>query len=657
VTHERGGRLAGRAAVWLLAAVAICGTLAACGGDWFSTSGKQLVVIGIDGMDPNLLEQFVAEGKMPHFAELMKDGTFRRLGTSNPPQSPVAWSSFITGLNPGGHAVFDFLHRDPAHYAPVSSTQTTPPVDEWNLPGKYKVPSPFAEEPEPIRQGKPFWDMLADAGVQAQIYRIPAAYPIQDTPQMTMSDMGTPDLQGGIDGTYFYYSEEIPEKLLDEKLKMQQVLVDDNRVYASIPGPPNAFEEDNPHTRAPFAVYLDPDEDVSLIEIDGGDSLVLAEGNWSDWHEVVFEMAFGQTVSGITRFYLKEARPVFRLYVAPVQIDPLAPAFPISTPDDAVVDMAEEIGRFYTQGLAEDTIALQDGVLDDGEFLDQCNLVTDERMLMLDYALDRFDDGLLFFYFSTIDLRCHMMYRHITEGHPARVEAEVAQYKDAIEAAYRKVDAALGHLRERIGDADLIVLSDHGFSPFVRKVNLNRWLQNEGFLHVDDEGATDWSRTRAYAVGFNGIYFNLVGREAEGIVTESERKALGRDISDRLLALRDDEWEKGSQPVLRMYPREDIYTGEYVSLAPDLVVGYNRGYGASNPTALGAAPKKDQPVVEDNKGKWSGNHLMAPEVVPGVLVTSLPITSESPWLGDVTATILEYFGVQIPADLAGSPIQ
>lgn len=637
-------------------AMALVVSLWGCGSD-FEASGKKLVVLGIDGMDPDFLQQFVDEGKMPNFEELMKSGSFRSLGTSNPPQSPVAWSSFITGYDPGGHGVFDFLHRDPAQYTPASSTQTTPATSMWSLPGKYQMPSPFGEEPEAIRQGTPFWDRLGERGIRADVYRMPAAYPIQDTDQLTMSDMGTPDLQGGISGTYFYYSEETPTALIGDSLKMHQVTVDDHKVYASIPGPPSLFIKGEPHSKAPFAVYLDPEEPVAYLEIEGGDSLVLDEKAWSGWYPVRFDVGLKQTVSGITRFYLKEVRPVFKLYVAPVQIDPLEPAFPISTPDDAVVDLAEVVGRFYTAGLAEDVIALKEGALDDGEFLQQTDLVTDERLLLMDYAADRFDDGCLFIYFSTIDLRCHMMFRHITPGHPARDDAIAEQYKDSIEAAYIRVDQALGRLRQRLGNAvDIMVLSDHGFSPLVRKVNLNKWLLDNGYLNLDADGKIDWSRTRAYSMGFNGLYINLAGREAQGIVSEAERAGLVKEIADGLLLLRDDAWKPDSQVVLRADRREEIYHGDHVVDAPDLVVGYNRGYGATDDSALGAAPTDSTRILIDNTSKWSGSHLMAPEVVPGILVTSFPIQAEHPKLEDVTATILQYFGVPIPDDLVGKPI-
>jgi predicted AlkP superfamily phosphohydrolase/phosphomutase len=656
----------------LLTPLLILAAIVAC--DPFSDSGKKLVILGVDGMDPNLLERFIAEGKMPNFKKLAEEGSFQRLGTSNPPQSPVAWSCFITGMDPGGHGVFDFIHRDPVgEHGPtaIGSTQTTPAMNFWPLPGDYQMPSPFDEEPLPIRQGRAFWEMLEDEGIRAAVYRMPAAYPIQPTQQVTFTDMGTPDLQGG--DFYAYYSTEIPEKLMGKEENMNPVTVDDGAIYTSLRGPPKLFVAGEPIARTPFTVFLDPQEPAVLIEIDGGASLVLEQGQWSDWFEVFYDLGMGQSVGGICRFYLKEVRPTFKMYVSPINIDPLAPAFPISTPDDAAVDVAEEIGRFYSMGLAEDVNALKDGVLDDGEFLQQCEIVNDERLKMLDYALDRFDDGLLFFYLSTIDLRSHMMFRHITPGHPARTEEEAEKYALAIESSYRKVDETLGHIRERIGEStELLVISDHGFSPFTRRVHLHNWLLQEGYLNLRVEvsdtdrnlaeadagtGAPkiDWSRTRAYAAGFNGIYLNVAGREKNGIVDPQERDALMTEIVQRLEGMKDVERD-GAKVVRKVYKREEAYHGNMVEHAPDLIVGYEGSYGASDPAALLSAPNPDDPLIFDNISKWSGNHLMDPTVVPGVLLATREITKADPWLADITATLLKYFEVDIPESVVGQPI-
>ena len=644
-----------------------------CGETEFKKTGKKLTVIGIDGMDPNLLRNFIEAGLMPNFAQLASEGTFVKLGTSNPPQSPVAWSNFITGENPGGHGVVDFIHRDPETYLPFSSTQTAPEASNWNLPGRYIFPSPFAEEPEKVQQGTPFWETLEGVGVECGIYRIPAAYPLTaGTSQVVLSDMGTPDLQGGIDGIYSFYSSTIAGNDKVNVGKFDVVTVDSGVVRGKLYGPAQPFYEGNPLAETPFKVYLDPARPHAYIEIDGQPGTTLKVGEWSEWCEVSFSLGLGQSVGGIVQFYLKELEPDFKLYASPVNIDPLAPASPISLPDDdSIVAIAEETGRFYTQGLAEETKALEEEVLTDAEFLAQCDVITAERMRMLDYALDHFDDGLLFFYFSSVDLRCHMMFRHITDGHPAG-DVELARlYQHSIRDAYLQMDKALGLVRERLGpDAPVVVMSDHGFAPFLRKMHVNRWLYEEGYLVPTEAGETalengepvgmvheniDWTKTKAYALGFNGLYLNLKGRERDGIVDPADRNALCEEIRGKLLALEDAD-RPGRKPILRVDLRDEIYQGRCVENAPDMIVGFAREYGASDETALGDVPKRKSWLI-DNKAKWSGNHLMAPEVVPGVLVTNLPVQKQDPDLLDMYATLLQYFDVELPETARGRPIQ
>ena len=691
----------------LLAAAVAAGS---CGRKSFAPCGKKLVVIGIDGMDPKLLREYIAQKAMPNFQLLAEEGTFVELGTSEPPQSPVAWSNFITGMDPGGHGVFDFLHRDPKTYEPYSSTvktATDPPLT-FPLPGEKQFSLPPASEP--VRQGRAFWDDLADRGVRAAIYKIPAAYPLQKSDQFTLSDMGTPDLHGGIDGIYAYYTSNVPDNytrfdgsgnfLADLKFR-------DHHAQAELFGPASPFETTKPghhtiqdlSTRRRFDVYRDPREPVVHIEIEEGDSCTLREGEWSPWLGCDFVQGpyachpfdwlhLDNRMHGMVKFYLQQVHPDVRLYCSAVNIDPSAPCMPISTPDDsAVEDVCEKVGRFYTAGLAEETKGLQDGTLGDGEFISQCDDVTGERMKMLDYALANFDDGLLFFYFSTVDLRCHMMWRHIDPEHPAHDKKLAAQFAGSIRDAYIKMDEALGIVRERIGkDTPLIVLSDHGFSTFTRRVNLNQWLFDQGYLAVapaaqaeydkkleeekkpdgararaewtlTEGGGLDRTKTKAYAVGFNGLYLNLKDREAGGIVAPAERDRLLEEIRTKLLALRDDEAHGGRPVVLRVDRREEVYHGTQLENAPDLIVGYAAGYGASDTTALGQLVKSSKArVVEDNKNLWSGNHLMAPEVVPGVFLTNRKIAPKDPQLYDVTATLLSFFGAPVPAEMRGKSL-
>jgi len=166
----------------------------------------KLIILGIDGMDPQLLRKYMAEGRMPNFASLAKKGSFRELTTSIPPQSPVAWSNLITGMNAGGHGIFDFIHRDPHTLQPYfSASRVGPPKHGIHL-GSWIIPLGGGRA-EQLRQGKSFWETLDDYGVPNLIFRMPSNFPPVKAKGQTLSGMGTPDLRGSY-GTFSYYTDD-----------------------------------------------------------------------------------------------------------------------------------------------------------------------------------------------------------------------------------------------------------------------------------------------------------------------------------------------------------------------------------------------------------------------------------------------------------------
>ena len=366
-----------------------------------------------------------------------------------------------------------------------------------------------------------------------------------------------------------------------------------------------------------------------------------------------------RSVPGIVRFHVASVAPL-RLYASPVNIDPAEPALPISTPPDYSRDLYDHVGYYYTQGFAEDTNALSAGMLSDGEFLDQARDVYEERRRLFSVELARFRSGLLFAYFGGVDQVSHMFWRTLSRDLGGSAPTPAAE-SDAILDAYRELDQALGEaLRAIEGDADatLVVMSDHGFAPFARAVHLNGWLRDQGLLALRPGAAAgrelfadvDWPRTRAYGFGLNGLYLNLLGRERFGIVSPAERERLIADLTSRLLAWTDPA--NGAHVVRRAYRREDVYSGALRDLAPDLVVGYERGYRVSNPSALGEVPPG---VIEDNSNRWSGDHCIAADVVPGVVLSNRPITRSDVSLRDIAPTVLAEFSIPAPAAMTGHP--
>jgi predicted AlkP superfamily phosphohydrolase/phosphomutase len=623
-------------------------------------SSRKMIVLGIDGMDPDLLQEFMDAGKMPHFAALAKQGSFVRLGTSDPPQSPVAWSNLITGMNPGGHAIFDFIHRDPKTMLPYLSTSEVEPSKHTVGLGKWIIPLTSGET-RLLRQGKAFWQYLDDRGIQATIFRIPSNFPPVKTKARTFAGMGTPDLLGTY-GTFSFYTDDFlmtPGAVDGGHIYPAQV--ENGMVHAKLYGPYNTLRKDHPQSSLDFTVAIDPVNPVAKISI-GGQELVLREGEWSPWVRIEFTLIpVLESVSGICRFYLKQAHSEFQLYVSPVNLDPAHPALPLSTPSDYSSWLAEQVGSFYTQGIAEDTKALSSGVLDDGEYLRQAQIVAAERQRIFDIELPRFRSGLFFFYFSEIDLNSHMFWRAMDPHHPGYRPELGEKYGGAIEGFYVEMDQVLGETMQRVDqDTTLIVLSDHGFAPFYHSFNLNTWLLENGYLALkpgttpsgDFFSNVDWLHTRAYGLGLNGLYLNLSGREKEGIVHPgTEAEALKKELAAKLLAFRDPS--NGAQVITRMDAATDVYSGPYVAQAPDLIVGYMRGYRAGWSTVLGSFSPG---VLDDNTEPWSGDHCMDYTQVPGVLLSNRKIAASSPSLIDIAPTILSFFGISKPASMPGSSV-
>ena len=468
--------------------------------------------------------------------------------------------------------------------------------------------------------------------------------------------MGTPDLLGTY-GTFSLYTDD--DLFFRRDVSggvVHAVEVVDGRARAELVGPPNTLRADRPELRIPFTIDVDTTSDAVLITVDG-QRVLLGAGEWSPWIPVGFRLLGGlKHLRGIVRFHLRGTRPFLHLYATPINIDPAHPALPISTPDDYAPRLQRRIGYFYTQGMPEDTKALEYDVLDDGEFVTQTDTVLAERWRMLDAVLDDYRGGFLFFYVSTIDQSCHALWRHFDADHPAHTPE--SGFADRFEHLYAEMDSLLGVVRRRIPrDAVLIVMSDHGFAPFRYRVNLNTWLWQNGYLNVLDEKTVGrhalfenvfWRRTRAYAEGLNGLYVNRIGRERRGIVRADEADALIDEIARGLL-----DWvdpNTGEHVVTAVLRTSEIYHGPEAHAAPDVIVGFNRGYRSSDESALGTLSRQ---AITPNLGKWTGDHCMDPSLVPGILLSNRRIVVDDPDLRDLPVTILSLYGIPVPDVMTG----
>ena len=623
------------------------------------SKAKRVVVVGLDGFDPGLARKYMAEGLLPNLQKLEADGCFRSLATACPSISPVAWSTFATGVDASRHNIYDFLTRDPCSYAPVLSSSDIRTVARTLNLGLADVPFGRKAVYRLLQKSQPFWKLLGAHRVWSTILRVPITFPPQKFRNGTLlSGMCVPDIQG-TQGSFSFYSTK--PRAEDKRIGGQQyvIVVRNGLVESNLTGPRG---DDGHPMKCPFTVEIG-DSKVTYREVKRkarvtvGDATVeVGLKEYTPWLVV----PFGK-ISGIVRFYVQTwDEREFELYATPINIDPERPAMPISHPFVYSIYLAKLLGPFATLGLAEDTWALNERVIDENAFLKQAWLFFEERKLQLWDALDKTKRGFVSVVFDTSDRISHMFWRTLEPDHPANAGKEVEPYKRVIPETYQRMDALVGEVRAKLGDDPdtvLMVISDHGFTSFRRGVNLNSWLQREGYLHLKDGAEVsgdwfekvDWSRTKAFTLGLTGLFVNRVGRERDGIVKPgAELDQLCRELKTKLEALRDPA--TGEPAIREVFLTREMHAGPYADAAPELLIGYHKGYRHSWDCATGAVTRD---VFTDNTRSWSGDHCVDPRLVPGVFWCNRKVESREAALVDLAPTILDLFGVPIPGYMQG----
>ena len=675
----------------LLGLVAVAGSSLSCRGTSpRATHSQKLVVIGFDGLDPDLVRQWASEGKLPTFARLIDQGTLAELDTTHSPESPTAWASFATGVNAGKHNIYDFLVRDTSSYL----------IDLGmveRIPGRFLFNYIPVRRPEvrSIRGGTSFWVTAGRAGVRSRVLTVPVTYPPEDVPAgELLSGLPLPDIRGTM-GTFSYFATDLSryeEGNTEFGGILKRLVFEAGVASTQLSGPPNPLvrqristlreAEPNDRTRAELA-ELHANADVLLpmriewrrgskravIDLDG-QRVALEQGAWSAWVNLEFRINALLRLQGMAQLYLIGADDELQLYVSPVNWKPDAPPLPMSAPERLSSDLYDKLGPFRTLGWAEATWPLEEGRIDEQAFMDDLYRAFDDRAQVI---LDRLSAGnwdLFVGVIESTDRVQHMMWRLIDPQHPMYDAALAARHGDAIERVYRRSDQFLAEVLERLDpNIPVLVVSDHGFNSWRKAVNLNTWLVQEGFMGLKSEGGfkklddlfgagqfweqVDWTATRAYAMGLGQIYFNLRGREGKGIVSPgAEYQALTRDLSARLMTMTDPD--TGAPIVRSVYPRDAVYQGPYLNNASDLQVGFHEGYRVSWQTALGGTPAG---IVYPNMKKWSADHgSFDREVTAGTLISSRRLDRTRYDIMDIAPTVLKYFNVPIPPEVDGKPI-
>jgi predicted AlkP superfamily phosphohydrolase/phosphomutase len=654
---------------------------------------QKVVILGFDGMDPRLMERWMAEGKLPNMAKLAARGSFTPLGTTASPESPTSWSSFAIGGNPGRHSIYDFLIHDVKTYMPdIGMVRREMPHFLFNY-----IPT---SRPRAIslRGGTSFWVTAGRAGVRSAIMTVPVTFPPEEVPNGVMlSGLPLPDIRATI-GTFCYFATDLSryeEGSTEMGGLLRRLVFEGDTARTELAGPinpivqqqeneirrkePNLSDGDKARlaqleqakdVRVPLTIRWDRSAKAATIDVEGS-SVRLAEGQWSAWVPLEFRVNFVVRTYGMAQLFLIKADNDLQLYVSPVNWRPEAPVLPMSSPASFSKELYERSGTYRTLGWAEATWPLNEDRIDEKAFMDDLFRGFDDRASHILQQVESKKFDLVVGVIESTDRVQHMFWRLLDPTHPMYDAAAAAKYGDAIERVYRRCDQLVGEVMNRVDPGTLVmVLSDHGFHSFRQAVNLNTWLVQQGFLarsggpvaeQKRDEAFlggqfwenVDWSHSRAYSLGLGQVYFNLKGREGQGVVSPGEEyKRLADEISTKLLDLRDPQ--TGARVVSAVYKRDDVFWGPYIDTAPDLQVGFADGYRVSWQTSLGGSPPG---LVYPNMRKWSGDHCSFDyATIPGGLISGQKLAGADPKIIDLAPTVLKYFGIPIPKEMDGKPL-
>jgi predicted AlkP superfamily phosphohydrolase/phosphomutase len=616
----------------------------------------RLVILGFDGVDPRWLERWAAEGKLPNINSLRERPGGRHYGalrSTNPPQSPVAWTTFATGTLPGEHGIFDFIGRKlqpegPLPVLPMQGTSTFEPQPAG---------PPVARN---LRTGEPFWKTLADDGVRVVAINVPYSFPPDPMAAGRMlSGLGVPDLRETNSTFTFAASDlDVPERAVGGGVLLRMSVTEGVGRFElsgpSVPGAPSG-------TRMKLPVEVRSDGGALRVRIDGAETRVPVRES-SPFLEVKFRHE-GTEVWGLLQVIAVRAEPSMQVFVSPISFHPARPYAPFAFPSAFAQALVEDVHGFYkTVGWDHDTSALNEEVIDEDLWLAEMDRHEKQRAQMLLSRVRADDWDLLIWVSTSTDRVAHMFYRLIDPDHPRFDAALAARHGDAIEREYRRMDETIGRTLEALRPSDtLIVVSDHGFHNYRRGLHVNQWLRQNGFLSLKNDRVVgrdflmdvDWSQTQAYALGTGQIYINLRGREREGIVNPTDAADVARRIREGLLGLRDSE-RGGAQVVREVYLGAEVYRGGRSADAPDLQIAFAENYRTSWETILGGAPLG---LFADNPKKWSGDHAASDvRETPGILLTNRPFRAAEPGIVDIAPTALRHFGRTPPGRYQGTSI-
>lgn len=639
------------------------GPAAAAAGTGPKPSPKgRVVILGFDGAEPTIIQDMIDRGETPNFAKLAQQGSFQPLHTTIPPQSPVAWTSFTTCKNPGGHNIYDFIRRDPMfRIGPIPMPGTgTLDHPKFSADGTLTTPAQLVS----YRKGDAFWKVADTQGLRCKVFNVPFSTPAEPMERgVQLCGLGVTDLRGTTSISFALSEAFTPADVKATLSGGQRVKLDfggSDTTVVAIEGPRNTLYENsrnpNAYTKAQVKLTVDRRGGKGLVEVDGK-KIELAPATWSEWIALPFKMTNSYTAYGIARFYPLEIGEQVRLHMTCVQIDPAEPYAKITQPVGYAKELYDRYGLFKTIGWHYDTHALRQDRLDEDAFLKEIrDGMAWREKLTLD-ELDRGEFDMLISAWTATDRVGHMFWRFRDPKHPMYDPVLAEKFATALEETYRTADSIVGKVMEKLQPNDLlIVISDHGFESWRRGFNVNAWLESNGYLTVKNRAQAkdglllglDWAKTTAYAVGLSSMYLNVSGRERFGSVGPAQVDNLIAELKDKLLQVKDDQ--TGGKVFSNIYTRHD-FSGVAVAEAPDISFGYDNFHQSSETTRKGAVADTH---FSDNNDKWSGEHSSSDVArLPGIFFCSKPVEATDPNILDMGVTALGYLGADVPGDFEG----
>jgi predicted AlkP superfamily phosphohydrolase/phosphomutase len=678
---------------------------------------QKVIVLGFDGVDARYTEQWMNEGRLPNLARLRAAGTFRPLRPTLPAQTPVSWSTFSTGIDPGRTGIFDFLRRDPKTYLPLFAAFDE--VEEPFLLGKnnavaaaaivvlvialialffrrvarvvvlvlavalgagaFLATSKYIPKTKPNvvnrRQGTPFWEVAASAGKKARVVHIPVTFPAHDFPAGEMlSGLGVPDMSGRV-GKPFYFTSELDFHRADSsnEFSIQVEQLEDNKgvIRTKIQGPPNKLFGTPPYIVIPMTITVANDRNSITIE-QSGQKVTLKPGQWSGWTEFVFPFNPLIKLHGISRFHLIASQPEVKLYLSPINFDPrhLPPGFKVSAPAQWAPRLAAQYGLYKTLGWQIDTWAISEGFATEQMFWDDMTWTVAQDRKMFDAFLQG-DDDLLVQQFEFPDRVGHVFWRLIDKKHPAYDAKLAAQWSGALLRAYQLMDSIVGDAMRAAEkkNAALIVLSDHGFASFRKSVNYNTWLVVNGYITL--KSGVQVKKRNVEMLFDQGRFWENVDW--------SHTRAYAMGLGEMYINLKGRE----SQGIVNPGAEYDALKQELKAKLVTMQDPADGSYPVRRVLAREEVYKQFDPnmipdlfvtnndgyrvswqtslggipkdLIEPNKQTWSGDHCSVdPEIVKGIFFYNRKlVTDRAPYIADVYPTVLGILGVKAPYELDG----